>query len=55
MGHGQRVADGDRGIDRIAALAQDGRSDIGGEVLRRHDHAAWFDSKAAERRLRRRA
>lgn len=36
---GKGVTDGHGRIDRIAALAQNGRTDFRGEVLRSHDHA----------------
>ena len=35
----ERVADGDGGIDRVAALLQDVDADFGGEMLARDDDA----------------
>jgi hypothetical protein len=35
----QRIADGDRRVDRVAAAAQDIDPDLGGEALRADDHA----------------
>ena len=35
----QRIADGDRRVDGVAAAAQHVDADLGREVLRRHDHA----------------
>jgi hypothetical protein len=40
VNHSQRIPDGDRGIDGIAALAEDVSPDIGSEVLGGDDHAA---------------
>ena len=39
IGHRQREADRDRGVDRVAALLQDVDADAGGERLLRHHHA----------------
>ena len=41
IGHGQRKAGRDRGIDRIAALPQDVGADLRGEFLLRHHHAVF--------------
>ena len=46
---GQRVADGDRGIDRVAAVLQHVDADLGGEMLRRDDHAV-FAANGRDRR-----
>ena len=37
--HRQRVADRDRGVDRVAAFPQHLDTSLGGEMLGRHDHA----------------
>ena len=39
IGHGQREADRDRGVDRIAALLQNVGADPRGHRLLRHHHA----------------
>ena len=39
IGHGQRKADRDRGVDRIAALLQNVGADPRGHRLLRHHHA----------------
>ena len=41
IGHRQRKAGCDRGIDRIAALPQDVGADLGREFLLRHHHAVF--------------
>ena len=41
IGHGQRKAGGDRGIDRIAALSQNIGADLRRELFLRHHHAVF--------------
>jgi len=40
MGHGERVTHGNRGVHGVSALAQNGGTHIGGQVLCGHDHAS---------------
>ena len=39
LDHGERIADRDRGVDRIAAGGENAGADRGGDVLRGHHHA----------------
>ena len=39
IGHGQRKADRDRGVDRVAAAVEDLDADAGGAAFLRHHHA----------------
>ena len=54
IGHGQRKAGGDRGVDRIAALPQDVGADLRGEFFLRHHHAVFGRNGANRGELRRR-
>ena len=46
IGHGQRKAGRDRGIDRIAALPQDVGAELRGDLLLRHHHAVFGGNRA---------
>ena len=41
IGHGQRKAGSDRGVDRIAALPEDIGADLRSELFLRHHHAVF--------------
>ncbi len=53
IGHGQREADRDRGVDRIAALLQNAGADPRGHRLLRHHHAVCGGDglRLADRRI----
>ena len=48
---GERIADGNRGIDRVAALGEDAHADLGGIALRGDHHAVLgLDRRRGQRR-----